>query len=72
MMSSKTKANTRCYEITMTVYADADATVPDIRSLLGDLEWTGGCYGPTDARFYCLDVADLRVKRAAPKDRAPK
>ena len=38
MMSSKTKKNTRCYEVTMRVYADADAAKADalFTLLMGD------------------------------------
>lgn len=66
---SKVKSNTRCYEVSMTVYADADATAEDVKLLVRDLSWTGGCYSTDDPRFYCLDVKELRIKRAAERDR---
>lgn len=72
MMSSKTKKNTRCYEVTMRVYADADAVKADVVCLLRDLGWTGGCYPPEDPRFYCLGLENLRVMRAAHLDREAK
>ena len=69
---SKVKSNTRCYEVTMTVYADADATAEDVGLLVRDLSWTGGCYHDSDPRFYCLDVKHLRIRRAARLDRKAK
>ena len=66
---SKVKSNTRCYEVTMTVYADADATIADVKDMVTDLAWVGGCHHDSDPRFYCLDVKHLRIKRAAERDR---
>ena len=66
---SKVKSNTRCYEVSMTVYADADADAEDVKLLVRDLSWTGGRYPTDDPRFYCLDVKELRIKRAAKRDR---
>lgn len=71
-MSQKTAKNTRCYEVTMTVYADEDADVSVVKELIGDLEWAGGHCSPSDPRFYCLDVKNLKVRRAAAKDRKAK
>lgn len=71
-MSTKTQGNTRCYEVTMRVYADEDAVKSDVEALIHDLEWTGGCNEPSDPRFYCLDVKNLRVRRARAFDRKAK
>ncbi len=65
----KEKQNTRCYEVTMTVYADEDATLADVRDMVTDVTWCGGHHQPDDPRFYCLDVKNLKVKRAAGRDR---
>lgn len=71
-MSTKTQGNTRCYEVTMRVYADEDAVKSDVADLIYDLEWAGGCKHPEDPGFYCLDVKNLRIRRARAFDRKAK
>lgn len=66
---TKTSQNTRCYQVTMTVFADADAVMADVKDMVTDVSWAGGCHSPDDPRFYCLDVKNLRVKRDAARDR---
>lgn len=67
---AKVKKNTRAYEVTMTVYADSEATAADVRSMVYDLTWVGGHCDPDDPRFWCLDVTKLKIKRGV--DRAAK
>ena len=61
--------NTRAYTVTMTVYAAPDATIADVKSLLQDLTWVGGCLDPDDPRFDGLEPKNVTVKRAQKLDR---
>ena len=60
---------TRAYEVTMTVHLVPWATVDDVKSLVRELDWVGGCRHPDDAAFYSLTPSEVRVKRQKLKDK---
>lgn len=62
--------NTRAYEITMIVHASHDATINDVRSVLEDLSWVGGCRDHLeDPGFDGLEPSQVKIKRMKEKDK---
>jgi len=65
------KSHTRAYEVTMTVHLVPWANVNDVKSLIEDLQWVGGCRDPGEATFESLTPSEIRIKRNKLKDRKP-
>ena len=63
--------HTRAYTVTMTVHLVPWASIPDVHSLVHDLEWVGRCRDPEDAAFFCLTPSEVKVSRQRLKDKAP-
>ena len=54
----------------MVVHAVEDATSADVKSLIYDLAWVGGCRDPdTDPAFYSMAPSSIVIKRLKEKDR---
>ncbi len=63
------RRNTRAYVVSMIVYADRDATVDDVKSLIYDLTWVGGCRDPGSPAFDSLQPSKAKVSRAKVLDK---
>lgn len=50
------------------VYADPHANIDDVKSLLADLTWIGGCRDPDEPAFCSLQPRKVRVTRAKELD----
>ncbi len=64
------RKHTRAYQVTMTVHVNEDARIFDVRSLLEDLTWVGGCRDPeTDPGFYSLTPSKINILRLKSLDK---
>lgn len=67
------RRNTRAYEVSMIVYAAADADISSVKDVLNDLTWVGGCRDPeNDPGFDGLLPSKVQVKRRRDLDREGK